>query len=418
MRLFRDLKDVYDFGDGRVRTVIQGIWFFLGATFVLWMIGCPWPQSGCSGGDAHAVAVIAGLIEFGIIVLLAWPRGRWFDLGFLGALVAGSLFGGGLSSAVWRLPFHRSARSAPSSSERRAVKNEWVRLHRLQKPRLVHGARLANRVEGCAEEFRAADLAGSYPRDASELSRMYDCGGLADLVVGADSARDRFTTADNAWRWSYSPGSADSSGRVASFQVRVFEDPVLGRPAPTFSGDQRGAIRETPPGGSETFAATPVPALLTLQQCLTRVPEKVARTTSRWGSLGPPLALASSVCPELRGHLPIVGEAYKDGTGALAISVDPRAGDWYDTVAVYTTEVVPVDTARGVYELLARPRQDMNGAINAGTRSFFVARDGSVHARVGQEFGDGPATADDPIAHECRARSNDCAPIVAPIAAP
>ena len=411
MRLFSDLKDVYDLGGGRVRAVVLGICFFLGATFVLWTIACPRPQSGCSGSDPHAVAVLAGLIEFVLVVLLAWPRGRWFDAGFFAALVVATMYFGGAANVMWRPSFFATPAASRSKGELRSAKNEWVRLHRLQQPRLVHAARLVNRVEACAEEFRADDPTGGYPRSDSALTSRNECSDLAGLALGADSARLRFTAADNGWRWSYIPGSADSTRPVASYRVSVVEDPALERRAPTFSGDERGAVRQLPVHAPQIFAATPVPALLTLQECLTRIAGTRASSGPYPGGVDVPLARVTSVCPALRGHLPLDGHAYEHGTGALAISVDPRAGDWYDTVAVYTIEAVPVDSARGVFELLAKPRYDSNGAVSAGVRYFFVARDGSVHARVGKEYGDTPAGPDDPITVECRRAGDACAPI-------
>jgi hypothetical protein len=410
MRLFGDLKDAYDVGGPRVRAIVLGICFFLGATFVLWTMACPHPQSGCSGSDPHAVAVLAGLIECVLIVLLASPRGRWFDAGFLGALLVATFYVGGAASAVWEEPFATSPSTA-WKQERRAARNEWVRLHRSQQPGLVHAARLVNQVEACAEAFRADDSTGSYPRSDSALTSPYDCSYLAGLAIGADSAPIRLTASDNGWRWSYLPGAADSTGPVVSYRVVVTEDPVLKRPAPTFSGDQRGGVRQQPVAGPEILAATPVPALLTLQNCLTRLPPKRPRPRPYWGGSDSPLVRVSSECPDLRGHLRVIVKPDDSEHATLAISVDPRAGDWYDTVAVYTIEAVPVDTTRGVFELLAKPSLVFSGAVSAGVRYFFVGRDGSVHSRVGKEYGDSSASAADPIAAECRRAGDACTPI-------
>jgi hypothetical protein len=420
------LGDVYYYGNRNVRAAVLGFVFFLGATYVLWTIGCPQPQSGCSGGDPHAVALLAGAIEFALIVLLAWPRGRWFDAGFLAALITGVVLVGSISAGVWRLPWMMGTQSPDSMwsriaarSEHRAAKKEWLRLHRLQPPRLVHGARLANEVGACVEAFRARDLNDSYPPGVDELLAASDCGWLGRLVPGADSGRVQFTRTDNGWRWSYEPGFADSSSRVTSYHVRTFEDSALARPALTFTTDQHGAVLETEPGSPVRFAATPVPALLTLQRCLTRVPEYELRTRRYRTGSSAPLALVSAVCPELRGHVSRAND-YGDGTGILAIGVDPEAGVSYDTAAVYSTEVVPVDEAHGAFELVAFPSSAANGAIDAGTRRFLIARDGSVHVRVGTWVGDGRPTIDDPIAAECLAGGRYCTAITdtAPSAPP
>ena len=396
--------DLYRVLEDFPRPVIFGFWFCLGATYVLWSIDCPQPQSGCSGSDPHAVALLAGLIELVLIVLLTSPRGRWFDLGFLIGLVTAAVVTGGVGAAIWAAPsvvVGGSTRSvwAPliAMIDRHSARKEWLGLHRTQHPTVVHGARLVNAVEGCAEQFREADSAGSYPRSESEVTTPNECREIAPLALDADSAPARFAPADNGWRWSYVAGPVDASGRVTSYRVRAFEDPALERPAPTFSSDERGAIRKTEPGAPPAFAASPVPALLTLRRCLTRIPEFERSHASVIGYYmnRSDLAMVQSVCPELDYHLGRDSETNERGT--LALSVGDTPGRMTDTVAVYTTEVVRADRHAVAFAIRAWPRYDTNPDIHGGARRFFVADDGSVHVRTGSEM----ATADDPVAAEC-----------------
>jgi hypothetical protein len=67
-----------------------------------------------------------------------------------------------------------------------------------------------------------------------------------------------------------------------------------------------------------------------------------------------------------------------------------RASAAPDTIGSYTVALIPVDEKKFVFQLRANPRS--GDGYHPGTRSYFVAGDGSVHARNG----DG-ATAADPL---------------------
>lgn len=382
--------------------------FFL-ATAVLWVIACnPIFANGCREGNPHFAAWCAGIIEVALVAILFRGLGAWrFTAGFFTAfLLAATFTRGGAATPIWLSPGRAvfgvaTPLWAPvvARQQATAAQNAWVGVHRTQHPSVVHATRLANLVHECAQSARTQSGTGGFPRSVAELTAATECEQLRELALAADDVKTRFTDADNGWRWSYRPGPPNADGSIAGYTVRVLEDPVLERPAPEYTGDESGVVREERSGTSPRFAATPVASLVILRRCLTRVPAERARLTALrgWPPGSPALHMVLSVCPELNRHIGIPYQSDVPESGTLAVQVNRQAGEFTDTAAVYRSEFIPADVDGLIFELQLTPVRVTNRAIHGGIRRFFVARDGSVHATSE----DRPATGDDPIAAEC-----------------
>jgi hypothetical protein len=416
--------------DGRTprRGFAFGVATFLIVTVVLWAIACPDPFRGCGHADTPLLIVIAAFAEILVGILCFAPGGRRFVVGFVTAFLVCAVSTCGVMTFPWMVPPRAAVNATVNAArplwtpvvrqrQRSAQQEAWVGVHRTQHPSVVHAARLVNALHECAVRFRASDVGGSYPRSEPELTSAPNCAELASLALSAASSPQRFAESDNGWRWSYTPLSPDDSGNVGGYAVRVFEDPILDRPAPSFSGDEHGVVREVRPGAPSLFAASPVASLVILRRCLTRVPpyrDSLAAARG-WRGSASPLVLATYVCPELARHISVDLDSPERENGTLALPVEDRAGEMVDTAAVYTTTFVAADADGRSFELRAAPRWNRNEAIHSGTRRFLVAPDGSIHVRVADQRDSTEATTLDPIAPECLPGGGvDCPVVEAP----
>ena len=369
-------------------------------------------SNGGSESDVVLAASIAIAVEVWLVLAILSGKGRRVALGFLAGVLVTAMLRPAIGS-VWALPARlalEATRPAWSpivaASARSTQQQDWVGLRRSEIPTVVHAERLVNLVHECASRYRAADSLGSFPRDARELAAASNCGGLLGNLLGSEASPPPSydLRTDYGWRWSYAPTTRDASGRVIGYAVRVVEDPLIGRPAPQFAGDESGGIEETDPAKPPFAVASPVRALAQLRRCLQRVPAEHERQNAQYGWERPhaPLVEVQHVCPELKGHY---SETYPDrGNGALALSARDTPGEFVDTVAAYTVELTAADVEGFVFELRATPRSTRNPFVHSGVRRFFVARDGSIHVGTGP----GPATISDPLAAECAADPGLC----------
>lgn len=395
-------------GNRFFRRMRWGAVAFLVATPILSIVACPVSGLlGCGRSNQVAAITIASFIEIVLIVLLFAGRRTWrFTAGFFIAFLVAATFTRGRATTYWSAPAALAIDEArplwaPTVARQKAsvAKDEWVGIKRTQRPAIVHAARLVNLVQECARQSMLADSVNSFPRSAAGVGGRAGCESLRELRLDADSAPSRYSESDNGWRWQYIAGAEDAYGRVMTYQVRVSEDPVIARPnAPQFTSDEKGLVIEHA-AGAPMPVATPVPSLLTLRKCLLRVPAANAalRASSPYRGHSSSMNSVSSVCPELAHHIATDYPGNDDNRGRLALPTHEQAGEFTDTVALYVTEFVPADVDGTIFELRASPGRARNAAIRGGIRKFFVARDGSVHARVAE----GPATIADPIAAEC-----------------
>ncbi|NUO63591.1 MAG: hypothetical protein HOQ11_11465 [Gemmatimonadaceae bacterium] len=349
-------------------------------------------------------------VDVWIVLAILSGKGRRIALGFLCGIVGMAMVRPAVAR-VWGLPATAVLQAtrpawaplaaAGAQSEQRTA---WARARSGDAPAIIHAQRLINFVHECAARYRAADSLGSYPRSATDLARIANCGELAETRLGNDSARTLYDSRDYGWRWSYAPSTSDSAARMTGYSIEVRDDPMLQRASPRYTGDETGRVWETEPGKSPRIVTSPVRDLAQLRRCLQRVPAENERHAAEYPAAGrlDPLSLVNYVCPELKGHY---YTAYPDREyGTIALSARNTAGEFVDTVAVYTIEYIPADVEGLIFELQARPRGTRNPYIHSGSRRFFVARDGSIHVGTGP----GPATISDPLAEECLAEPDLC----------
>jgi hypothetical protein len=350
--------------------------------------------------DATLGVVIVSVVWVAVLAALFTGVGRHYAIGFITAIVAGSVMTMGALLLVWGFPviaaYHAVSRTAAHHEDaarfaalnhtRVMSRREWTNARRAEPPVLAHGQILANTVNECAAAYREIDSVGSYPRNVDELE-MTSCAGLA--ATSADTSFSRFIENDRGWRWTYAPGAADSLGRVTDYRVRVFEDPAIDRVSPQYVTDATGAVRELDRGKPPTLVATPLESLEQLRRCVAAVPDQrvsetsVERTYSHYDS---PLDEVVHRCKTLRGVVSF-SQPYQK-YGEITVSVR-RNANVVDTVGAFSVSLVPVDERQFIFELSASP---IPSSFHAGSRRYFISRDGLIHVRNGA-----PATAADPV---------------------
>lgn len=384
-----------------------GALLFVVLTWLLGLAFCEHGARACQGDESvvSTVVVLVAVVELGLLLALFTGQGRRFALGFLSLACVTLLFVARGWPQLWTLPARAGVEALrpvwgpyAAATEQAARASAWAGARRAELPTVIHAQRLANALHECAARFRAVDSLASFPRGDAQLVQPMYCAELAATRLDAPPDAQRFTEADYGWRWSYLPGPPDSAGRVGSYTVRVFQDPAIGRDDPRYEGDESGVVREIAAGKPPAIVATPVPLLVQLRTCLTRVPAEHEKRAATYGWDRRPMLLyeVSDVCPELRGHY---GLASTDGRdkGLLSISARGTPGEFIDTVAVYTVELIQADDAGIVFELRATPAGGRNSFVHSGVRRFFVARDGSIHVTTGQ----GAAIESDALVAEC-----------------
>jgi hypothetical protein len=322
--------------------------------------------------------------------------GRHFAVGFIATIISLAIVSRGWFLVIpWGLPvvvtyeavkpLWGAVANVGADSRRHKA---WIAAHRKERPGLAQGQILANTVNECAAAFREGDTLSAYPHEPEQLQLESGCQPLS--ASRADSATPaRFTDRDDGWRWQYAPGTSDPSGRIAGYTVRVFEDPDLGRSSPHYFTDAGGEVRESVADKPPVVVATPVESLVLLSRCIAQIPAARAKEAQldkaeleklRWRVWWNPIEEVVGRCPSLKGHVALDYPAKK--YGVIAVSARGGNGKLVDTVGVYGVELIPVDPKAFVFEVSVTPRTFYGS--HAGIRSYFIARDGSIHVRSGR----------------------------------
>jgi len=340
-------------------------------------------------------ALFVGGIEIILLVMVVSTVGRHFAVGFIATIISLAIVSRGWFLVIpWGLPVVVTYEAAKpllgavgnvgADSRRHKA---WIAAHRKEPPALAQGQILANTVNECAAAFREGDSLSGYTREVEQLQLQSQCQPLS--ASRADSATPaRFTDRDDGWRWHYTPAAPDPSGRIAGYTVRVFEDPDLNRSSPHYFTDAGGEVREFVAGKPPVVVATPVESLALLSRCIAQVPAARAKEAQldkaeleklRW-RVWNPIEEVLGRCPSLQGHVALDYPAKK--YGVIAVSARGGNGKVVDTVGVYGVELIPVDPKLFVFEVSVTPRTSYGS--HAGIRSYFIARDGSIHVRSGR----------------------------------
>ena len=355
--------------------------------------------------DLGFVAVVVIVIEIALFVAVSTGIGRRFAVGFIAMIISMGLATKGEGILLpWGVPvimaYHaakpvwRSAANIGADSRRRKA---WLSIHSKEPPALAQGMILTNTVNECAARLRDNDTLNSYPRDGMPLSWLINCQHLSTSRASNDTSAARFTESDDGWRWRYTPAPPDSPGRISGYETQIFEDPVLGRASPRYASDAMGEIRELVAGKPATVVASPVESLTLLSSCIARVPAERVKEKQlpkaeleklRWRVFWNPIDEVIRRCPELQGHVAL--DRSQQPLGVIPVSARGADGKPEATVGVYVVELIPVDAKQFVFEVSAWPRTSYGS--NAGIRSYFVARDGSIHVTAGKK-----ASAQDPL---------------------
>lgn len=344
--------------------------------------------------DPMRAIVIVSVVWIVVLLALFTGVGRTYAVGFVTAIIVGSLMTGGLLLTVWGMPVIAAYQAVEGASANRAEaasraalnhtrtfsRRQWVNARRAEPPVLGHGQILANTVNECAAAYRANDSLDSYPRNVDQLE-MVGCSELA--VTRADTSFSHYIENDRGWRWTYRPGAPDSIGRISTYYVRVFEDPAIGRQSPQYVTDATGAVRELGAGKAPTLVASPVKVLQQLYSCVQAVPQQRAADTDlqrAYTHFQSPFDEVMHRCEGLRG--PVTFQNLENTYGVITLSIRRSNGTDADTVGVFNVSLVPVDERRFIFELRATPID--RTPLHSGSRHYFVARDGSIHARNGE----------------------------------
>ena len=344
--------------------------------------------------DPARAIVIIGVVWIVVLLALFTGVGRTYAVGFVTAIIVGSLMTSGLLLKVWGMPLIAAYHAVDGASASRAEaasraalehtrtlsRREWVNARRAEPPILAHGQILANTVNECATAYRAIDSLGSYPRNVDELE-MVNCSELA--ITSADTSFSHYIENDRGWRWTYRPGAPDSTGRTSTYYVRVFEDPAIERQSPQYVTDATGAVRELSAGKPPALVANPVKVLQQLYRCVQAVPEQRAAdsyTQRAYTHFDGPFDEVMHRCEGLRG--PVTFPNLQNKYGVITLSVRRSNGNEADTVGVFNVALLPVDERRFIFELRATPIGPTR--FHSGSRHYFVALDGSIHARNGE----------------------------------
>jgi hypothetical protein len=340
-------------------------------------------------------AFVAAGIEIILLVAVVSTVGRHFAVGFIATAISLGLTSGWFFVLPWGLPVIMTYEAAKplwgavgnvgADSRRHKA---WIAAHRKEPPALAQGQILANTVNECAAAFREGDSLSGYSREPEQLQLQSQCQPLS--ASRADSATPaRFTDRDDGWRWQYAPAAPDPSGRIAGYTVRVFEDPDLSRSSPHYFTDAGGEVRESVTGKPPVVVATPVESLALLSRCIAQIPaarakeaqlDKAEREKLRWRRWWNPIDEVLGRCPSLRGHVALDYPATE--YGVIAVSARGGNGKLVDTVGVYGVKLIPVDPKLSVFEASVTPRTSYGS--HAGIRSYFIARDGSIHVKSGR----------------------------------
>ena len=368
-----------------------------GGAIVFWLL--TYFLSVAMKDEMGVVLAIVTVVWIAVLIALFTRVAHHFAVGFIAMVIAGSLATSGFLLAIWGLPaaaayvgVDRATAPKTDASSLAAAqmlsRDAWVKARRAEPPVLAAGQILANTVNECAAAYREVDTLGSYPRNVEELE-MVKCDALS--TTRGDTTYSRLNKNDRGWRWTYTPDAVETSGIVRGYRVRVFEDPAIDRVAPQYITDGSAAVREFTTGAHPILAATPLAQLAQMRRCIDAVPtqrsndSEVARKYTRYAN---PLDEVMHRCNDLRGVITV--EHLNDPYGVITLTIRRATSAPVDTIGRYMVGLVPVDEKNFLFELSATP--ELDGRFHPGPRRYFVAQDGSVHARNGDT-----ATRDDAL---------------------
>ena len=194
------------------RRMRWGALAFVVATVVLQFIACPTLIiGGCHGGDTNVAIALAVLVE---VALVAYAVRRTPHVAVYRRFLRRDAGGGHVYARACDRIVDRAGRvrdqgrapalgPAVTRQQANAAQGEWVAIKRTQHPTIVHGARLVNLVEECAQKAMLADSINSYPRSAVAILGQVGCESLRDAQFYDESVKSRYSESDNGWRWQY-----------------------------------------------------------------------------------------------------------------------------------------------------------------------------------------------------------------------
>lgn len=168
---------------------------------------------------------------------------------------------------------------------------------------------------------------------------------------------------------------------------------IVGVKAPQFESDASGVIREIRENRPPVIVASPVGSLADLARCMANVSHERIDSQVRpsRSELVNPIEAALELCPALRQH--VAPNFRYPGNPLITLSASGANGTSAKIVGSYVLEAVPTDSTRLVFELNASPLGSDESHV--GLRNYFVARDGSIHVRLGYK-----ARSTDPVVTE------------------
>lgn len=356
--------------------------------FVALQVACPsFTRTVCSASRQAPVLWLAGaMIALVAILAIALRWGMAFVLVCATTVLAGGAVTHGLVLNLWTAPFGALAHTArpiwTPVIERRALfgrSAQWVGTMSAQTLERIHGVRMAQLLQDCAESYRRADSLVSYPRTADELTTGTFCGVLTRDRIDLPGDTTRYSLAvDHGYRWSYVAGVKDAQGRVSSYSVRVEPDSLLQKPGPVYLGDESGLLRERASADEPPHvAASPVAFLLDIRPCVAQLDaERRSRKARLKEYYREPTAFeaAGSVCPDVASRL----RRNEDGGSAtVAFPIHEQRGEFLDTAAIYVLSYTPLDGTGANFELSATPMPTARAL--GGKRRYLLAGDGSLH---------------------------------------
>ena len=360
----------------------------------------------CSGSDLEPIVWMAGtMIVLVAIFSIAFAGGARFAMGFVAMWLALSAISGGLLFKLWVAPVYLLAKAAhpltaPIVEHHQAAtrKDQWIATTRAQTLEPIHGVRLARAVQDCVESYEAHDPAESYPSDVNFL--LQSCANLSrDRATGATSDTTRYLlSVDRGFRWSYSPGAVDASGRVSRYTIRVEPDALLEKQGPIYTTDENGLLVEhVRKDAVGTAVGSPAMFMRDVRACLAQWPAERRRRREEMKDYyrePSPFDAAAHACPDVSERFRRVRSS---DDVSLAVPIHERRGQFLDTASVFALTYSVFDGATDAFELHAVPVEEGAGRIHSGVRRYLLDADGTIHVTREPRM----ATVEDPPVPQC-----------------
>jgi hypothetical protein len=360
----------------------------------------------CSGSDLEPLVWMAGtMIVLVAIFSIAFAGGARFAMGFVAMWLALSAISGGLLFKLWAAPLYLLAHAAhPLTApivehvEAATRKDQWIATTRAQTLEPIHGVRLARAVQDCVEGYEIDDPAESYPPDMNFV--IQTCASLSrDRASGATSDTTRYQLGvDRGFRWTYTPGAVDASGRVTRYTIRVEPDALLEKQGPIYITDQNGLLIEhVRKDAVGTAVGSPAMFMRDVRACLAQLPaERRRRREQMKDYYREPSAFdaAARACPDVSERFRRVSSS---DDVSLAVPIHERRGQFLDTASVFALTYSVVDGATDAFELHAVPIEEGAVRIHSGVRRYLMDADGRIHVTREPR----QATTEDPPVPQC-----------------